>query len=72
MSSNLNNCDSLNIDSLFKEDIHAEVEEALNKNIITDEDIEKYQMNQDASLTAKEFLDLINTALSGNVEESTE
>lgn len=72
MSVNFNNCDSLNIDSLFKEDIHAEVEEALNKNIITDEDIEKYQMNQDASLTAKEFLDLINTALSGNTEESTE
>lgn len=72
MSVNFNNCDSLDIDSLFKEDIHAEVEEALNKNIITDEDIEKYQMNQDASLTAKEFLDLINTALSGNVEESTE
>lgn len=72
MSVNFNNCDSLDIDSLFKEDIHAEVEEALNKNIITDEDIEKYQMNQDASLTAKEFLDLINTALSGNTEESTE
>ena len=71
MSVNFNNCDSLDIDSLFKEDIHAEVEEALNKNIITDEDIEKYQMNQDASLTAKEFLDLINTALSGNTEEST-
>lgn len=72
MSVNFNNCDSLDIDSLFKEDIHAEVEEALNKNIITDEDIEKYQMNQDASLTAKEFLDLINTALSGNTEELTE
>lgn len=72
MSVNFNNCDSLDIDSLFKKDIHAEVEEALNKNIITDEDIEKYQMNQDASLTAKEFLDLINTALSGNTEESTE
>ena len=72
MSVNFNNCDSLDIDSLFKEDIHAEVEEVLNKNIITDEDIEKYQMNQDASLTAKEFLDLINIALSGNTEESTE
>ena len=49
--------------NLFQEDIHAEVEEVLNKNVITDEDIKKYKMNHDTSLTAGEFLELINSAL---------
>lgn len=59
----------VDVESLFKDDIHAEVEEVLNKNIITDEDIEKYKMNRDSSLTAGEFIDLINHAFKTNTDK---
>ena len=61
--------EGLNIDNLFKEDIHAEVEEALKKNVITDEDIEKYKMNKETSVSAGEFIDLLNKALNSSSEE---
>lgn len=61
--------EGLNIDNLFKEDIHAEVEEALKKNVITDEDIEKYKMNKETSVSAGEFIDLLNKALNSYSEE---
>ncbi|MGN0006362.1 MAG: hypothetical protein ACI37Z_10410 [Candidatus Gastranaerophilaceae bacterium] len=58
----------ININKLFSEDIHTEVEEALKKNVVTDEDIEKYNLNKKTSLAAGEFIDLLNQAFDTDVD----
>lgn len=59
---------NININKLFSEDIHTEVEEALKKNVVTDEDIEKYNLNKETSLAAGEFIDLLNQAFDTDVD----
>lgn len=50
------------------ENLHAEVQEILNKNIITDEDVEKYNMSKDASLSVGDFIDLMNKAFDADIK----
>lgn len=58
----------LNVNKLFSENIHTEVEETLKKNVVTDEDIEKYNLNKETSLAAGEFIDLLNKAFDTSVD----
>lgn len=53
---------------VLDENLHAEVQEILDKNIITDEDIEKYNMNKETSLSMNEFLGLVNKALDADID----
>lgn len=51
-------------DMTNSENLHAEVSEILNKNVITDDDVERYRMNKDSSVSVGEFCNLLNSLLS--------
>lgn len=55
------------INLTLNENLHAEVQKVLNKNIITDTDIERYNMSKNASLSANEFIDLMNKAFNTDI-----
>lgn len=50
-------------DMTNSENLHAEVSEILNKNVITDNDVERYRMNKDSSVSVGEFCNLLNSLL---------
>lgn len=50
-------------DMTNSENLHAEVSEILNKNVITDDDVERYRMNKDSSVSVGEFCNLLNSLL---------
>jgi len=52
---------------MLNENLQAEVQNVLNKNIITDEDIEKYRLSQDVSCSVDEFIGLMNKAFDTDV-----
>lgn len=53
------------------ENLHAEVSEILNKNVITDNDVERYRMNKDSSVSVGEFCNLLNSLLSEDEDKFT-
>ena len=58
-------------DMTNSENLHAEVSEILNKNVITDDDVERYRMNKDSSVSVGEFCNLLNSLLSEDEEKFT-
>lgn len=58
-------------DMTNSENLHAEVSEILNKNVITEDDVERYQMNKDSSVSVGEFCNLLNSLLSEDEEKFT-
>lgn len=55
------------LELVLNENLHAEVQEVLNKNVITDEDIEKYNLSKNASLSVDNFIDLMNSAFDTDI-----
>lgn len=58
-------------DMTNSENLHAEVSEILNKNVITDDDVERYRMNKNSSVSVGEFCNLLNSLLSEDEEKFT-
>lgn len=58
-------------DMTNSENLHAEVSEILNKNVITEDDVERYQMNKDSSVSVGEFCNLLNSLLSEDEDKFT-
>lgn len=58
-------------DMTNSENLHAEVSEILNKNVITDDDVERYRMNKDSSVSVGEFCNLLNSLLSEDEDKFT-
>lgn len=58
-------------DMTNSENLHAEVSEILNKNVITDNDVERYRMNKDSSVSVGEFCNLLNSLLSEDEDKFT-
>lgn len=58
-------------DMTNSENLHAEVSEILNKNVITEDDVERYQMNKDSSVSVGEFCTLLNSLLSEDEDKFT-
>lgn len=58
-------------DMANSENLHAEVSEILNKNVITDDDVERYKMNKDSSVSVGEFCELLNSLLADGEEKFT-
>lgn len=58
-------------DMTNSENLHAEVSEILNKNVITDNDVERYRMNKDSSMSVGEFCNLLNSLLSEDEDKFT-
>lgn len=58
-------------DMTNSENLHAEVSEILNKNVITDDDVERYRMNKDSSVSVGEFCNLLNSLLSDDEDKFT-
>lgn len=58
-------------DMTNSENLHAEVSEILNKNVITEDDVERYQMNKDSSVSVSEFCNLLNSLLSEDEDKFT-
>lgn len=58
-------------DMTNSENLHAEVSEILNKNVITEDDVERYRMNKDSSVSVGEFCNLLNSLLSEDEEKFT-
>ena len=58
-------------DMTNSENLHAEVSEIINKNVITEDDVERYQMNKDSSVSVGEFCNLLNSLLSEDEDKFT-
>lgn len=58
-------------DMTNSENLHAEVSEILNKNVITDDDVERYRMNKNSSVSVGEFCNLLNSLLSEDDDKFT-
>lgn len=58
-------------DMTNSENLHAEVSEILNKNVITEDDVERYRMNKDSSVSVGEFCNLLNSLLSEDEDKFT-
>lgn len=58
-------------DMTNSENLHAEVSEILNKNVITDDDVERYRMNKNSSVSVGEFCNLLNSLLSEDEDKFT-
>lgn len=58
-------------DMTNSENLHAEVSEILNKNVITVDDVERYRMNKDSSVSVGEFCNLLNSLLSEDEDKFT-
>lgn len=58
-------------DMTSSENLHAEVSEILNKNVITDDDVERYRMNKNSSVSVGEFCNLLNSLLSEDEDKFT-
>lgn len=58
-------------DMTNSENLHAEVSEILNKNVITDDDVERYRMNKDSSVSVGKFCNLLNSLLSEDEDKFT-
>lgn len=56
-------------DMTNSENLHAEVSEILNKNVITDDDVERYKMNKDSSVSVGEFCNLLNSLLADDEDK---
>lgn len=56
-------------DMTNSENLHAEVSEILNKNVITEDDVERYQMNKDSSVSVGEFCNLLNSLLADDEDK---
>lgn len=63
--------DDVVFDMTNSENLHAEVSEILNKNVITDDDVERYRMNKDSSVSVGEFCNLLNSLLSEDEDKFT-
>lgn len=58
-------------DMTNSENLHAEVSEILNKNVITEDDVERYRMNKNSSVSVGEFCNLLNSLLSEDEDKFT-